>query len=85
MNEKDIQADLLALLESNLGLPAGSIMVHPDTLLLGAIPELDSMSVVNFLISLEENYGIMIHDDEIDAAIFEKVGNLAQFLKSKIG
>jgi len=76
--------DICSLLASNLGLPAGAIAAHPDTRVLGAIPEMDSMSVVAVLISLEEQYGIVIHDDEMDAAVFETIGSLAEFVKSKL-
>ena len=79
-----LQADISTLLASNLGLPAGSIIAHPDTRVLGAIPEMDSMSVVTVLIFLEEQYGIVIHDDEMDAAVFETLGSLTKFVQSKL-
>jgi len=80
-----LQANLVVVLASTLGLPAGAITAHPDTPVLGVIPELDSMSVMTFLINLEEAYGIVIHDDEVDAAIFRTVGSLTDFLQSKLG
>ena len=80
----DIQADIMAILRSNLGIGAGAIAPHPDTPLLGAIPELDSMSVVGILASLEEQYGIMVNDDEIEADVFATVGSLTAFVESKI-
>ena len=43
------------------------------------------MSVVTFLISLEEEYDIVVHDDEVDAAVFETIGTLTSFVKSKLG
>ena len=76
--------EISLLLASNLGLAPGTISSAAETRVLGAIPELDSMSVVTFLISLEEQYGLIIHDDEVDAAIFETVGSLVDFLQSKI-
>lgn len=84
MNDNDLQLELIALLEANLGLPAGSIAVDSGTRLLGVVPELDSMSVVNILISLEEKYGIVIHDDEVEAETMETLGNLTAFLHSKV-
>lgn len=80
-----LEAEISALLATTLGLPVGAIPAQPQTAVLGAIPELDSMSVVTFLINLEEQYGILINDDEVDAAVFQTVGSLALFLQSKLG
>mgnify|MGYP006145997177 CR=1 FL=1 len=38
-----------------------------DSALLGSIPELDSMAVVQLLTALEEHYGFTIEDDDISA------------------
>ncbi|MFT4517650.1 MAG: acyl carrier protein [Halioglobus sp.] len=81
----DIQAEVISILQSTLGVPEGSIAAHPDTPVLGAIPEMDSMSVVSILTSLEEQYGVMVDDDEIDADVFATVGSLTKFLESKLG
>ena len=81
----DIQSDVIAILQSTLGVPEGAIAPHPDTPVLGAIPEMDSMSVVGILASLEEQYGIMVDDDEIDADVFATVGSLTRFVASKLG
>lgn len=83
--ELDVQSGVIAILQSSLGLPAGSIAPNPETPILGAIPEIDSMSVVGILLSLEEQYSIIIDDDEIDANIFATVGSLTEFLASKLG
>jgi acyl carrier protein len=80
----DIQSDVVAILHSNLGMPAGSIATHPGTRLLGAMPEMDSMSVVGILASLEERYGIIVEDDEVDADVFATVGSLTAFVESKL-
>ncbi|MCB1689005.1 MAG: hypothetical protein KDI33_10980 [Halioglobus sp.] len=80
----DIQSDVIAILQSTLGIPAGSIAAHPDTRILGAIPEMDSMSVVGILASLEEQYGITVDDDEIDADVFATVGSLTAFVAAKL-
>lgn len=60
---------------------------HPltsESALLGEIPEFDSMAVVSVLTSLEEQFGIMIDDDEVDASIFETVGTLVSFVEGKV-
>ena len=80
----DIQSGVIAILQSNLGVSVGAIMPHPDTPVLGAIPEMDSMSVIGILASLEEQYGIMVDDDEISADVFATVGSLTTFVESKL-
>ena len=52
--------------------------------LLGAIPELDSIAVVNVITALEEHFGITVADDEIGAAAFETLGSLARFVEGKL-
>lgn len=81
----DIQAEVISILQSTLGVAPGTIAADPDTPVLGAIPEMDSMSVVSILMSLEEQYGVMVDDDEIDADVFATVGSLTRFLESKLG
>jgi acyl carrier protein len=52
--------------------------------LLGAVPELDSIAVVNLITALEEHFGITVADDEIGASTFETLGSLAQFIERKL-
>ena len=56
---------------------------EPSTMLLGAIPELDSMGVVTLLTSLEERYNIVLADDEINASVFETLATLTDYVESK--
>lgn len=67
-----------------LQLSWGEAMFKPGTQLLGSVPEFDSMAVVSVLTAIEENYGIMIDDDEISAEIFESLGSLQSFVDSKV-
>jgi acyl carrier protein len=52
--------------------------------LLGAVPELDSIAVVNLITALEEHFGIAVADDEIGASTFETLGSLTQFIERKL-
>jgi acyl carrier protein len=52
--------------------------------LLGAVPELVSIAVVNLITALEEHFGITVADDEIDASTFETLGSLARFIERKL-
>jgi acyl carrier protein len=53
--------------------------------LLGNIIELDSVGVVSVLTAIEEEYGIVVEDDEISADVFKTLGSLIEFLEHKIG
>ncbi|AKH19702.1 acyl carrier protein [Sedimenticola thiotaurini] len=54
------------------------------TQLLGSVPEFDSMAVVSLITAIEDNYGIVVDDDEVSAEIFETVGSLHQFVAEKV-
>lgn len=54
-----------------------------NTVLLGSIPEFDSMAVVGVITAIEENFGIVVDDDEIDAETFATVGSLCSFVEEK--
>ena len=75
---KQIVTDTLGLGERGAALDAASP-------LLGAVPELDSMAVINLITALEEHYGFSIADDEISADIFETLGSLAALVRRKQG
>jgi len=55
-----------------------------ESSLLGNIPELDSMAVVNVITALEEHFNIVIEDDEITSKIFETLGTLTHFIDNKL-
>jgi acyl carrier protein len=55
-----------------------------DSPLLGSIPELDSMAVVNVITALEDHFGIVVDDDEINASTFETLGDLTRFVERKV-
>ena len=78
------QQEVLRILDEVLSLGGRSSAFGPDTALLGAIPELDSMAVVTLITSLEEQLGIVVDDDDIDGATFATVGSLTEFVEAKL-
>ena len=58
--------------------------MREDAVLLGGIPEFDSMAVVSILTVIEDNYGVMIDDDEVSAENFETLGSFLQFVNAKV-
>lgn len=59
-----------------LGLTVPARTLTPETLLFGAMPELDSMGVVLLLTALEDRFDLTLSDEEIDAGWFESLGSL---------
>jgi acyl carrier protein len=74
---REILSDVLSLGERKNSLNA-------DSGLLGSIPELDSMAVVNVITALEESFGITVDDDEISAKTFDTLGSLTSFVEQKL-
>lgn len=80
----DIKSELLSILDDVLNLRGRAAGFSLETPLLGALPELDSMAVVNLIASLEERFGFIVDDDEIDGAVFASVGTLVDFVSGKL-
>ena len=74
---RNILIDVLSLGEAGKAL-------NEQSALLGSIPELDSMAVVNLITALEEHFGMVIDDDEISATTFETLGSLNAFVEQKV-
>lgn len=79
-----VQQDVLQVLDDVLVLNGRSATMGADTELLGALPELDSVSVMGVIAGLEESFGIRVTPDELDAAAFETVGSLSGFVEQKL-
>lgn len=72
-----------SILDSSLQLGGRARGFTPETPLLGSIPELDSMAVVQIVTAIEEQLGVTVADDEITADTFETLGSLARFIEEK--
>lgn len=80
----DVTKEVLRVLDEVLSLNGRAAEFTRDTPLLGAIPELDSMAVVSLITSLEDQFGMVVDDDDIDGSTFATVGSLADFVSAKI-
>lgn len=76
--------DVIGLLRDTLQLGERARTFSDTTRLLGALPELDSLAVINVITALEERFGVTVNDDEISADTFETVGSLHSFVVRKI-
>jgi acyl carrier protein len=75
---------LRSILDQTLSMGGRAGQLTPTSKLLGAIPELDSMAVINVLTALEDRFGFTVDDDEIDAQTFATFGSLVAFVESKL-
>ena len=75
----EIEQKVRQVLDSTLALQGRARSFTSDTPLLGALPELDSMAVAYLITALEEQFRIVIADDEIDGAVFATFGSLVRF------
>lgn len=80
----DTRKEVLAIIDEVLSLGGRANDFELDTPLLGALPELDSMAVVGLINMIEERFGFVIEDDEIDGAAFASVGTLVEFVEAKL-
>ncbi len=79
----DLEADLRRLLHDALQLGDEAQQLSAESPLLGSLPQLDSMGVLAVLAALEQQLGVSIHDDEIDASLFATFGTLTAFVRAR--
>ena len=80
----DIQNEVLEILDEVLSLKGRAKSFSDQTVLLGALPELDSMAVLGVITSFEDRFGITVEDDDIDGSTFATVGTLVAYVSSKL-
>lgn len=73
---KDIVAE-------TLGLGARRNSLTANTSLLGHMPELDSMAVVELAMGIEKQFGITIADEDFGSELFESVGSLVAYVEQR--
>jgi len=76
--------DVKKVVGSALQIGSRMQQMKDDAPLLGAVPELDSIAVVNLITALEEHFGIAVADDEIGASTFETLDSLTKFIEGKL-
>jgi acyl carrier protein len=80
----DISAVKDAVVET-LGVEDRADALAATTPLYGALPELDSMAVLELVLELEQRFGITIEGEDVTAEVFETLGSLASFVADKQG
>jgi acyl carrier protein len=79
-----LQQELVAVLDDVLNLNGRAAEMDRDSELLGALPELDSMSVMALIAALEERFSFTVHPEELDSASFATLGALSDFVETKL-
>lgn len=80
----DTDRKLREILEEVLGLAPGlAASFTKDSGLFGELPELDSMAVAGLLTEMEDRFGIIIDEDDVDGEVFATYGNLLAFTLAK--
>jgi acyl carrier protein len=72
-----------SVLASVLGIEDRVGGMTAQTELFGALPELDSMAVVELIVALEQKFDLKFDDDEVTGEVFETLGSLSAFIDAK--
>ena len=76
--------DVKTILAQTLQLGERVNKLSADSGLIGAIPEFDSMAVVSVLTAIEEEFDIVVDDNEITADTFSTLGTLVAYVDQKL-
>jgi acyl carrier protein len=83
-NRMDVTHEVLRVVDEVLSLNGRAAGFTRSTALLGSIPELDSMAVVSLITTIEDRFGVIVDDDEVDGQTFATVGTLSDFVAGKL-
>jgi acyl carrier protein len=72
--------EIKALVAETLGIEDRLGSMDASTPLLGALPELDSMAVVELVTQIETRFDFEIDDADFTADVFETLGTLTAFV-----
>lgn len=76
-------AEVRSVLVSVLGIEDRTDSLDASAPLLGSLPELDSMAVLELVAAIEQRFGITIDDDDVTAELFETLGSLTAFVDDR--
>jgi acyl carrier protein len=76
--------DVKEVVVQTLGVEDRADTLGPATPLLGSLPELDSMAVLELVLELEQRFSITIEGEDVTAEIFETLDSLTAFVDAKL-
>jgi len=79
----DIEA-VKAVVVETLGVEDRAEALDASTPLLGSLPELDSMAVLELVLELEQRFGIVVEGEDVTADVFETLASLTAFVDDKL-
>jgi acyl carrier protein len=73
-----------ATVVETLGVEDRADALEADTSLFDALPELDSMAVLELVVELEQRFGIVVEGEDVTAETFASLGALTTFVADKL-
>lgn len=83
LTRPDLVAGLSDTIAEILGIGDRRHTLTADTELFGALPELDSLAVLELATALEAKYDLVIEDEDFTGEVFASIGSLADFIASR--
>jgi acyl carrier protein len=74
--------DVKAVVVETLGIEDRADAIDATTPLLGSVPELDSMAVLELLLALEERFDVTLDGQDVTAEAFESLASLTALVDS---
>jgi acyl carrier protein len=82
--DPNLFSEVKSLLAYTLGLQQVPASWGNDMALVGHLPDLDSMNIVNLVAALEEHFGIEFTDDDMTMSTFGALKTLVETVHSKL-
>lgn len=76
--------DVKAVVVETLGVEDRADAIDATTPLLGSLPELDSMTILELVVELERRFGIEVDDEDVTGEVFESLASLTAFVDGKL-
>ena len=83
LNSSTLLDEVKTVLVETLAISDRAASITADTELLGNLPELDSMAVLELVAALEQQFGITVDDEDVTAEVFETLNSLTAFVAEK--
>jgi acyl carrier protein len=76
--------DVKAVVVETLNIEDRAATLEPTTPLLGSIPELDSMAVLELVYALEQRFDVEFDGEDINAEAFETLTSLSELVAAQL-
>jgi acyl carrier protein len=76
-------AEVKSAVVETLGIEDRAEAIDATTPLLGALPELDSLAVLELIVELERRFGITVYDEDVTADAFATLASLTEFVAER--